>query len=118
MADWDDVRSALHARLAERLRRDAELAASLAELGALRDANNDDEHDPDGSPVSTEWSRLTGMRRENQVEIATTKAALGRIDGGAYGICSGCGQPIAARRLAARPTAERCIDCAQRPARR
>ncbi|MCL7487636.1 MAG: RNA polymerase-binding protein DksA [Desulfobulbaceae bacterium] len=37
--------------------------------------------------------------------------ALGRIDEGTYGICEGCGEDIAEKRLEARPVAKFCIDC-------
>jgi len=92
----------------------AALEQRLDALGAMRDANNDDEHDPDGAPVSAEWSRLTGIRLEGERELAATDAALARISDGSYGICANCGRPIAPARLEARPTAPLCIDCAQR----
>ena len=91
----------------------AELDARLAGLGALRDGNADDEHDPDGAPVSAEWSRLYGARREATAELAAVEAALERVEAGTYGICVNCGRPIAPARLQARPAAELCIDCAQ-----
>lgn len=37
--------------------------------------------------------------------------ALGRIDDGSYGVCDGCGEDIADKRLEARPVAKFCIDC-------
>ena len=37
--------------------------------------------------------------------------ALARIDAGTYGICEECGITIAAARLRALPSAERCRDC-------
>jgi DnaK suppressor protein len=37
--------------------------------------------------------------------------ALERIDDGTYGICRQCGQPIAAKRLAALPWAAFCVVC-------
>jgi len=36
---------------------------------------------------------------------------LDRIKKGAYGICKYCGQPIAKKRLLARPTASSCVNC-------
>jgi hypothetical protein len=39
-------------------------------------------------------------------------AALARLTAGGYGVCAGCGGPIGADRLAARPDAARCITCA------
>ena len=40
------------------------------------------------------------------------EAALARRDAGDYGRCENCGRPIAPGRLAARPAARTCIDCA------
>ncbi|MCH9644192.1 MAG: RNA polymerase-binding protein DksA [Gammaproteobacteria bacterium] len=37
--------------------------------------------------------------------------ALDLIDQGDYGFCEDCGAEIGVRRLEARPTAEKCIDC-------
>lgn len=36
---------------------------------------------------------------------------LDRIAKGTYGVCKYCGNPIAAKRLLARPTASSCINC-------
>jgi RNA polymerase-binding protein DksA len=94
------------------------LGERLTALGAMRDANNDDEHDPDGAPVSAEWSRLAGIRLEAERELAATDAALARIADGTYGVCANCGRPISPARLEARPTSTLCIDCAQRLAPR
>jgi len=38
-------------------------------------------------------------------------STLARISKGTYGICKYCGNPIAAKRLLARPTASSCISC-------
>ncbi len=51
--------------------------------------------------------------RRRKVELQQIAAALGRIEDGDYGFCLGCGEAIAARRLALNPTAPTCIDCAQ-----
>jgi DnaK suppressor protein len=37
--------------------------------------------------------------------------ALGRLDGGRYGVCTGCREPIGVERLAAVPFAVYCVDC-------
>jgi DnaK suppressor protein len=118
MTDLSHFERMLRARLAELTGRAAELTATLDGLGALRDANNDDEHDPDGAPVSGEWSRLAGIRAETHAELLATEGALARIADGSYGVCANCGHPIAAGRLEARPTATLCIECAQRTTRR
>jgi RNA polymerase-binding transcription factor DksA len=117
MTDLDFFRQLLNRRLAEVSARDAELALALARLGELRDANSDDEHDPDGAPVSGEWSRLAGIRHDMQAELAATEAALARTADGSFGICASCGNAIAPARLEARPTAVLCISCAERAGR-
>jgi DnaK suppressor protein len=53
-----------------------------------------------------------------QIEALTREfdgvvAALARREAGDYGICASCGRPIAPERLAARPAARTCIDCAR-----
>jgi RNA polymerase-binding transcription factor DksA len=118
MTDLEDVERMLRERLAQATARESGLADALAELGAIRDANTDDEHDPDGAPVSGEWSRLAGIRHDTQADIAATEAALARVADGSYGMCASCGRPIAPARLEARPTAELCIACAERASRR
>ncbi len=43
--------------------------------------------------------------------IAQIDAALQRLDGGSYGTCQRCGQPVGAERLEALPYAAYCIEC-------
>jgi DnaK suppressor protein len=45
--------------------------------------------------------------------LAEIDAALARIKVGIYGICTECGETIAAGRLEAQPTAQHCISCQQ-----
>ena len=44
-------------------------------------------------------------------EMAQVEAALHRIEGGTYGDCKDCGQPILPQRLWVQPAAERCTHC-------
>jgi RNA polymerase-binding protein DksA len=44
-------------------------------------------------------------------------AALMRIEDGTYGICTSCGEPIAAERLEAVPWTTQCIDCKRKEER-
>jgi len=44
-------------------------------------------------------------------EIQAINAALRRMGEGTYGQCTECGTNIAAARLDANPSAERCIEC-------
>lgn len=52
--------------------------------------------------------RIRGRERRLMEKI---EEALARIDDGSYGICVGCGEDIAIKRLEARPVAKFCIDC-------
>ena len=114
----DDEFAGFRARLlalrADRLAEQAQIGGSLAEVLLARgDGTADDEHDPDGPTLSTEWSRLAGMERELRGKAAAVESALQRIDDGTFGLCERCGLPIGLDRLRARPTARRCIDCAR-----
>lgn len=55
---------------------------------------------------------LAGIEHNALHEIAAIEAALKRIDEGSYGTCATCGGEIAPKRLAAMPTATRCMACA------
>lgn len=92
----------------------AELDQQLADLRALRERlHDDDEHDPDGVSLSSEWSRLEGLRQAEVAALAAIDEAAERLARGEDATCSVCGRPIAPERLEARPQATTCIDCAR-----
>ena len=104
--------TALRVRAEERVRA---TAAALDELTHDREgSNDDDEHDPEGVTLSSEWSRLTGLAEAAASELRQVDDALARMDAGTYGICANCGRPIPAARLEARPFAEYCVACAEK----
>ena len=101
----------------------AERAAALAQIAALtrefdevvaasRASNADDEHDPEGATIAFERQQVAALLDQARRRLADVEAALVRRDTGDYGVCETCGRPIAAERLAARPAARTCIDCA------
>jgi DnaK suppressor protein len=103
----------------------AERAAALDRVAGLerefggiveagRSAATDDEHDPEGATIAFEREHLAALLSQAREHLAEIEAALGRLDDGSYGVCSSCGQPIGAERLAARPAARTCIGCASR----
>ena len=102
---------------AERGKLDAEivrLTGSMHDVRASRsDGAADDEHDPEGPTMSSEWSRIAGVHTELVAKSAAVRRALQRIADAQYGVCTRCGQPISLERLEARPAAELCIDCAR-----
>lgn len=75
---------------------------------------DDDEHDPDGLPLSAEWSRLDGLQRATESRVVEVEAALARAEAGRYGVCLACGRPIPPGRLEVRPTATLCVACIAR----
>lgn len=107
----------LEALLRERRLGDVAEAERMAEsLGVLlasrSESTADDEHDPEGPTLSSEWSRLQALRSDAAHDIVAVDAALERLRRGTYGVCLRCGEPIGVDRLRARPTAEFCIRCA------
>ena len=82
-------------------------------VAASRSSNADDEHDPEGATIAFERQQVVALLEQAQRRLADVDAALARRAAGDYGICESCGRPIAAERLAARPAARTCIDCAR-----
>ena len=70
--------------------------------------------------ASTEAERQLELRtRDRQRKlIAKIDAALGRIEDGTYGYCEETGEPIAIKRLEARPIATLSIEAQERHERR
>lgn len=105
-------------RLLAELRRDLEatVATDDARLDAIRsarsDANDDDEHDPEGATLSAEWSRAEGLHEGAVRELEEVAHAEQRLRGGRYGVCEGCGRGIPLERLRIRPAARFCVACA------
>ncbi len=98
------------------------LLARLAELDARVDRIETEQRQPldddfaEQAVAREDDEALDGVERAALAEIAQIRQALARIDAGDYGLCTGCGQPIAPARLAALPAAARCIACADAPA--
>ena len=103
-------RQRAHARAAG-LRRDRDAIVDAAALSPP-----DDEHDPEGSTVGFERALVIDLLAQAHAGVAALDAALARLDAGTYGVCAGCGRPIAAERLAAHPATTRCVACAQESA--
>jgi DnaK suppressor protein len=109
-----EVSGLLRARRVEVDARLAHLAADERSLLRDRsDATADDEHDPEGSTLSGEWSRVDALRRAALQERAELERAEARVAQGTYGICAACERAIPIERLRARPMAERCVACAR-----
>jgi DnaK suppressor protein len=113
--EWQQV---LSARRAELIRQLADLRAEVAEvIDAARDANLDDEHDPEGSTVAFERAQLARLTDSAAEELTEVEHAMTRLAEARYGRCEQCGQLIGDERLTARPTTRFCIRCAERRSR-
>lgn len=63
--------------------------------------------------ATLESERSFGLRikdRERKL-IGKVQEALKKMSDGTYGICESCDEPIAVKRLAARPVTSYCINC-------
>ena len=109
-----ELRDLLVERLAAEAAGSDQLDESLDVLLSSRsESTADDEHDPEGPTLSSEWSRLHALRTDAAQDIRAITAALERLRLGTYGVCARCGRPIGVDRLRARPTAVLCIQCAR-----
>lgn len=108
------VRAALDAERRATLDQVAGLEREFGGIVAASQADNaDDEHDPEGATIAFERQQIAALLEQARRRLDDVEAALARRDAGHYGICETCGRPIGAERLAARPAARTCIDCAR-----
>jgi DnaK suppressor protein len=109
----DRARELLQAERQEALGRLAHLTGDFDDVvEASRDANGDDEHDPEGATIAFERAQVASLVQQVRRHLAEVEAAIERLASGTYGICEGCGVPILEPRLEARPAARTCIGCA------
>ncbi len=107
------AREVLLAGRARALHRVAALEREFAGIAEAASAGGtDDEHDPEGATLAFERQHAAALLEAAREQLAAVDAALAREAAGRYGRCDGCGQPIGADRLAARPAAALCIRCA------
>lgn len=99
--------------------------ALLAEQAALLAA--DDATAEERAPVMLDQQSVGRLSRMDALQIQAMakaqcarraqrlkliEAALGRMEGGEYGICVECGDDIPVKRLEVDPAFSRCVDCA------
>jgi DnaK suppressor protein len=99
-----DRRAALHESIGM-------LDRQLEGIRRAREEWTDDEHDPEGSTLITEWSRAEGLRAEHLAELDELARAQLRLESGRYGVCERCGSPLLPGRLRLRPAATLCVPC-------
>jgi DnaK suppressor protein len=105
----DAVRAQLEARLGElQAKFVGELVAepdgNVGGTGEVRDAGDE------AVAIEHTGVRAALMARDAR-EVHDLQSALGRLDGGSYGVCTDCSLDIEPARLRALPTAPRCSAC-------
>jgi RNA polymerase-binding transcription factor DksA len=116
MTEPSDAKRRLNADRDETLGYLAELERDFAAIvtsASEGSAGGDDEHDPEGATVAFERQHLAALISLAREHLAAIDAAVRKIDSGKYEICDKCGGPIGAERLAARPAAVTCVNCAR-----
>jgi RNA polymerase-binding transcription factor DksA len=93
--DHDDWLAEIRARLQETW--EAKSVQLLDLTAAVPDAADADAH--------------AAFIAKTQQAITDTAAALGRLDGGQYGVCERCGRQIPRERLEAIPHVRTCVSC-------
>jgi DnaK suppressor protein len=116
MADIDDRPdlAAVEAKLRER---HAELQEQLAELARPPERGADLQFGKRIGDGTTEAvTRMTDAGVGDSLEASDERIerALAKLGEGTYGVCDGCGEPIAPKRLEAAPESVLCIECARR----
>lgn len=86
-------------RLAEERARTVQQIASLQQsfddiVAAREDVSTDDEHDPEGHTIAWERQQVAALLTSARTRLADLDLAIGRVEGGDYGRCEGCGRPI------------------------
>src|SRR5438094_49897 len=80
-----------------------------AEVGELADF--DANHPGDTGTEMFEREKDLALNENVESLLAQVNVAMGKLDGGTYGLCDQCGKPIAEARLEALPYATLCIIC-------
>ncbi len=95
--------------------RDANAEDEAARGNELSDYDN---HPADAASETYERTKNHALDENFREMIQQIEEALRKIDGGTYGVCDRCGEPISVERLKAIPYATFCIDCQESLERR
>ena len=115
-ANFDQLRSRL----------EGEQKRLLGELEQLEANGRPTEERREGSPFgkreeeateSFELEKRLALEKQIRDHLAGVGHALDKFEKGTYGLCDGCGQPIAPDRLEALPQASLCVDCKAKDAK-
>jgi RNA polymerase-binding transcription factor DksA len=65
----------------------------------------------DAGAATAELTETLGLVENLKQQLQDVDAAIGKINGGTYGICVDCGKQIGADRMEFRPNSIRCVSC-------
>ena len=105
---------AIDPSLGRRLRHRArELASQIATVRARSGTSAASEvgDAKDAADASAQATIADAEVERDRAELREIDQVLAAIAEGSYGVCTACGNPIDPRRLAAQPTALRCLEC-------
>lgn len=101
-----DLEQQIRIDMQSRINRVSEQTNAPGNLSNIPTHNAD--HDAEGLDAEI----ATGDEQSRRLQ--DVEAALGRIEGGTYGTCVGCGRKIKKERLDALPETPYCIECERR----
>ncbi|HEX5586465.1 MAG TPA: TraR/DksA family transcriptional regulator [Acidimicrobiia bacterium] len=104
----------LHSELREELQAErARLVEQIERLGSTAGSSLDfDENFADSGQVTAERAEVDALAGQLRETLAEIDDALAKFDGGTFGTCESCNQPIGDARLQAMPAARLCMSCA------
>ena len=108
-AALDGLRSALESERDTLRSQLADLGFADGEVGLEYDSNF-----ADSSQVTAERGEAEAIATKLRETLDEVEHALEKFDGGTYGRCEDCGEPIQEARLEAHPAARLCINCASK----
>lgn len=93
-----------------------QLEELLSEAGktvsGMTNSKDDNFPDPtDRASLETDRNFLLRVKDRERKLILKVEEAIGRLEGGEFGICDLCGEEISAERLKVRPVTTSCIEC-------
>ena len=101
----DEFREILGGRLNELVRQARE---SVGDMTEVKESYADM---TDQASAEVDRNFLLRIKDRERKLILKIKEAIARIDGGTFGTCELCGEPIEEPRLRARPVTTQCIEC-------
>ncbi len=115
-ANFDELRSRLESERKRLLGELEQLEASVRSTDVRREGSPFGKREEEATE-SSELEKRLAVEKQIKDHLAEIAHALGKFEQGTYGLCDGCGQPIARERLEALPQASLCVNCKAKDAK-